>query len=43
MYINVSVDLLYKKIFFDRLLLVVAKYNLECKEVRAARKFCAGA
>ena len=43
MYINVSVDLLYKKItcmivYFA----AVAKYNLARKEFRAARNFRAG-
>ena len=43
MYINVSIDLLYKKItcmiaYFT----ATAKYNLAHKEFRAARKFCTG-
>ena len=40
-YINVSIDLLYKKITsMIAYLAAVAKYNLARKEYRAARIFC---
>ena len=43
MYINVSIDLLYKKITsIIAYFAAVAKYNPVLKEFRAAKKFCAG-
>ena len=41
MYLNVSIDLLYKKVTsMIAYFAAVAKYNLVCKEFRAAKIFC---